>query len=140
MGRDDDLPVDANTFWGIIATARTQSGPGKPFDQALIDHLATLNEQDILPYHEWFDRLHAALYRWDVWAAAYLIGAAAPTMPLSTSGQGSSRRAATGMRRWQLPRMTWLIILLLPVQPTALECRSCSMKWSITPRHGRSSG
>jgi hypothetical protein len=66
--------VDAGTFWGIIAAARAQSGPGLPFDPALTDHLATLNEQDILGYHERFDRLHAALYRWDVWAAAYLIG------------------------------------------------------------------
>ena len=74
MGRCDDLPVDANKFWGIIATARVPSAPGKPFDQALTDHLATFNEQDILQYHARFDQLHAALYRWDVWAAAYLIG------------------------------------------------------------------
>lgn len=74
MGRCDDLPVDASKFWGIIATARTPSGPGKPFGQALTGHLATFNEQDILPYHDRFDQLHAALYRWDLWAAAYLIG------------------------------------------------------------------
>jgi hypothetical protein len=66
--------VDAIAFWGLIAAARAHSEPGTPFDQALTGHLATLTEQDILQYHERFDRLHAALYRWDVWAAAYLIG------------------------------------------------------------------
>jgi hypothetical protein len=74
VDRCDDLPVDTTTFWGIIAAARASSGPGKPFNLALTGHLATLTEQDILRYHERFDRLHAALYRWDVWAAAYLIG------------------------------------------------------------------
>jgi hypothetical protein len=68
------LAVDTDTFWGIIATARAQSGPGKPFHQALTDCLAAGTEQDILQYQDRFDELHAALYRWDVWAAAYLIG------------------------------------------------------------------
>jgi hypothetical protein len=41
---------------------------------ALTDHLATLTEQDILEYYECFEKMHRALYRRDLWAAAYLIG------------------------------------------------------------------
>jgi Protein of unknown function (DUF4240) len=66
--------VDTSRFWEIIDTARVSSGPGKPFDQALAGYLATRTQQDILQYQERFDEVHAALYRWDVWAAAYLIG------------------------------------------------------------------
>ncbi len=66
--------MDISTFWEIIDTARVSSGPGKPFDQALAGYLATRTQQDILQYQERFDEVHAALYRWDVWAAAYLIG------------------------------------------------------------------
>lgn len=66
--------MDTDTFWGIIATARAHSGPDKPFDQGLADCLAGCTPSEILRYQERFDQLHAALYRWDVWAAAYLIG------------------------------------------------------------------
>jgi len=66
--------VDISTFWDIIETARARSGPGEPFDQALAGYLATRSRQDILEYQERFDDVHAALYRRDVWAAAYLIG------------------------------------------------------------------
>jgi hypothetical protein len=66
--------VDNEMFWGVIATARAHSGPGKLFDQALSDYLATCTEQDVLAYQRRFDEVHAVLYRWDMWAAAYLIG------------------------------------------------------------------
>ncbi|HEY6279986.1 MAG TPA: DUF4240 domain-containing protein [Streptosporangiaceae bacterium] len=65
--------MDIGTFWDIIDTARASSGPHKRFDRALVDYLATCTQQDILEYQERFDEVHAALYRWDVWAAAYLI-------------------------------------------------------------------
>ncbi len=68
------LAVDTDSFWDIIATAMAQNGPGTPFHQSLTDCLAAGAEQDILQYQERFDDLHAALYRWDVWAGAYLIG------------------------------------------------------------------
>ena len=61
--------MDAGTFCGIIAAARAHSRLGKRFGQ-----LATFHKEKILRYHQWFGRLHATLYRWDVWAAAYLIG------------------------------------------------------------------
>ena len=41
-----------DTFWDIIDTARASAGPGKPFHEALVDHLATRTRQDILQYQE----------------------------------------------------------------------------------------
>jgi hypothetical protein len=66
--------VDTGRFWDIIETARASAGPGRPFHESLTDHLATLTEQDILEYRERFETMHDALYRHDLWAAAYLIG------------------------------------------------------------------
>jgi hypothetical protein len=71
-----DAPaVDIGTFWDIIETVRASAGPDKPFHESLTDHLATLTEDDILEYYERFEAMHEALYRYDLWAAAYLIGA-----------------------------------------------------------------
>jgi hypothetical protein len=65
--------VDISTFWDIIETARASARPGNPFHEALADLLATRTRQEILDYQEKFDQVHQVLYRWDVWAAAYLI-------------------------------------------------------------------
>jgi hypothetical protein len=62
--------MEIRTFWAIIESAQS----GHPFDEALVDVLAARPRQDILEYHERFGELQSALYRWDVWAAAYLIG------------------------------------------------------------------
>lgn len=66
--------MDTDGFWDVIETARASGGESKPFHEALADHLATRTEQEILDYQEKFDEARQALYRWDVWAAAYLIG------------------------------------------------------------------
>ena len=66
--------MDIGTFWEIIETARASAAPGRPVHRCLARHLAALTEQEILEYQERFDEVHGALYRWDVWAAAYLIG------------------------------------------------------------------
>jgi hypothetical protein len=66
--------VDIGTFWDIIGTARASAGPERPFHDSLTDYLATLTEQDILEYYERFEKMREALYRYDLWAAAYLIG------------------------------------------------------------------
>ena len=66
--------MDTGDFWAIIETARASAGDSRPFDEALVDHLATRSEQEILDYQEKFDEAQQALYRWNVWAAAYLIG------------------------------------------------------------------
>jgi len=57
----------------MIEAARASAGRGQPFHEALTDHLATRTRQEILQYQDRFDELHGALYRWDLWAAAYLI-------------------------------------------------------------------
>jgi hypothetical protein len=69
-----DSGVDIGVFWDIIETVRASAGPDRPFHEALTDHLATLTEHDILEYHESFEKMRGALYRHDLWAAAYLIG------------------------------------------------------------------
>lgn len=61
-------------FWEIIETARGSARPGTPFHRCLTGYLAVLSEQEILEYQDRFDGAHGALYRWDLWAAAYLIG------------------------------------------------------------------
>ncbi|MFJ2234449.1 DUF4240 domain-containing protein [Streptomyces sp. NPDC087859] len=66
--------MDTDEFWSIVETARSKTTEGLPFHEALVDLLARRSPQDILRYQERFDALHGAVYRWDVWAAAYLIG------------------------------------------------------------------
>ena len=70
-----ECPVmDTSEFWTIIEAARSASGPDRPFAEALVDELAVRTKDGILRYQERFDEVHDAVYRWDVWAAAYLIG------------------------------------------------------------------
>ncbi|MGY0059058.1 DUF4240 domain-containing protein [Streptomyces sp. LZ34] len=69
--------MDTDRFWSVIESARAggPGGPdGRPFDEALVDLLAVLAKDDILAFQTRFDEIHDAVYRWDVWAAAYLIG------------------------------------------------------------------
>lgn len=63
--------MDEQAFWDMIDRARASA---KPFHQALIDDLAARGEQEILDYSDRFDDAAEALNRWDVWAAAYLMG------------------------------------------------------------------
>ncbi|MEU6238890.1 DUF4240 domain-containing protein [Kitasatospora sp. NPDC047058] len=66
--------MKTDEFWQLIETARMQAEASGSFDQALVGLLATRSRREILEYQERFDELHGALYRWHVWAAAYLIG------------------------------------------------------------------
>ncbi|MER6677437.1 DUF4240 domain-containing protein [Streptomyces sp. NPDC000983] len=67
--------MEIDTFWDIIEAARAGAAEsGEPFDEVLVGQLAARPRQEILEYAARFDTLHDALYRWDVWAAAYLIG------------------------------------------------------------------
>ncbi|GAA2114840.1 DUF4240 domain-containing protein [Actinomadura alba] len=63
--------MDTEDFWSLVESARADD---KPFDEALVDRLALRPEEAILGFQERFDELSAAMYRNDVWAAAYLIG------------------------------------------------------------------
>ncbi|MFD8750199.1 DUF4240 domain-containing protein [Kitasatospora sp. NPDC059577] len=68
--------MDIDGFWNVVGVARAEScgSHGKAFAEALVDRLAGLSQEEILGYQERFDEVHGAVYRWDVWAAAYLIG------------------------------------------------------------------
>ncbi|MFE1381921.1 DUF4240 domain-containing protein [Streptomyces sp. NPDC058740] len=66
--------MDMHEFWGVIEAARLAATADKPFAQALTDELATRTQSGILGYQERFDEVHGAVCRWDMWAAAYLIG------------------------------------------------------------------
>jgi hypothetical protein len=71
--------MNIEDFWALIETARTDAalGPGDPsqaFASALADRLAATSKQTILEYQQCFDQFHAAIHRWDMWAAGYLIG------------------------------------------------------------------
>ncbi|WP_035859296.1 DUF4240 domain-containing protein [Kitasatospora cheerisanensis] len=66
--------MDNDEFWQLIDAARAATTPALPVEEALVDVLAGLPEPEIFRFEDCFMRLHGALYRWDVWAAAYLIG------------------------------------------------------------------
>ncbi|MFB7364729.1 DUF4240 domain-containing protein [Streptomyces hydrogenans] len=67
--------MDIDRFWQFIETARSSAATvGKPLDEVLVSLLADRSPQEILEYAARFDEVHDDLYRWDVWAAAYLIG------------------------------------------------------------------
>jgi Protein of unknown function (DUF4240) len=66
--------MHTDDFWELIEAARASAVAGRAFHEVLADLLGARTEQEILEYQEKFDEAHQALYRWDVWAAAYLIG------------------------------------------------------------------
>ncbi|MGW3243241.1 DUF4240 domain-containing protein [Streptomyces sp. NPDC001070] len=67
--------MDIDRFWHLIESARSGAAAGgEPFDAVLVSLLAERPTREILEYAERFDEVHDALYRWDVWAAAYLMG------------------------------------------------------------------
>jgi hypothetical protein len=67
--------MDTDQFWKLIETARKNAEEsGRPFDEVLVDLLAARPKQEILAYDARFGALREAVYRWDLWAAAYLIG------------------------------------------------------------------
>lgn len=63
--------MDTDAFWGVLDEAKLT---GRPLAVAVADHLATTSAEGILAFEHRFTRLRDAVYRWDVWAAAHLIG------------------------------------------------------------------
>lgn len=63
--------MDIDEFWQVIEAARTSTAPTH---KALADLLAARPAEEILAFQERFDVVHGAVDRWDLWAAAYLIG------------------------------------------------------------------
>ncbi|WP_328653273.1 DUF4240 domain-containing protein [Micromonospora sp. NBC_00330] len=71
--------MDVDEFWAVVESAGASldgrtGDDGEAVAAALVTRLAATSPQGILEFQELFDQLHVALYRWDVWAAAYLIG------------------------------------------------------------------
>jgi len=70
--------VDITEFWTLIEAAHAQAADadddnGKAAAADLTERLAATSELTIFEFEQHFTRLHSALCRWDVWAAAYLI-------------------------------------------------------------------
>ncbi|MEV7590516.1 DUF4240 domain-containing protein [Streptomyces sp. NPDC089922] len=63
-----------NCFWQLVDAARAETASDRPFADVLADLLAARSRHEIVAYQRTFERLRSALYRWDVWAAAYVIG------------------------------------------------------------------
>ncbi|MBO2463583.1 DUF4240 domain-containing protein [Actinomadura violacea] len=63
--------MHVDEFWGLVEAARRDEGP---FSEALTAQLAALPAERILEFQERFSAVDTRVYRWDVWAAAYLIG------------------------------------------------------------------
>ncbi len=68
--------MQADTFWQIIEAARGESGglsdPDEVAEAAAI-LLASRSMEEIIEYQVFFEQLEDISYRWDLWAAAYLI-------------------------------------------------------------------
>ncbi|WP_460806492.1 DUF4240 domain-containing protein [Micromonospora zhanjiangensis] len=70
--------MNSEEFWALVESARAgiddrPDDGGEAIAEALTERLVATSPTDILDFEERFDRLQDALYRWDVWAAAYLI-------------------------------------------------------------------
>jgi hypothetical protein len=71
--------VDVETFWTLIDEARVAADGEDPFEQSedqariLTEHLAALPPEQIVAYQGHLDDALRASYRWDLWAAAYVI-------------------------------------------------------------------
>lgn len=66
--------MNTDEFWDTVSAARARTTDELTFAEALADLLTHRSLSEILAYRVHFDTLRDALYRWDIWAAAYLIG------------------------------------------------------------------
>ncbi|MBS2546655.1 DUF4240 domain-containing protein [Catenulispora sp. NL8] len=71
--------MNTTDFWSLIDGARsdadaTANDRYDAFASVLVDRLAATSNQTIFEFRQIFEQLHSAVYRWDMWAAAYLIG------------------------------------------------------------------
>jgi Protein of unknown function (DUF4240) len=135
-----DRASDTDDFWELIETARASAVAGGAFHEVLAELLAARTEQEILEYQDKFDQARQALYRWDVWAAAYLIGGGCSDdsfidfrAGLIAQGRGWYRKAADSLT-------TWPNIPPWPLLPVDRGTTRSSTRSSTTPLLARSSG
>jgi len=87
--------MEIGTFWAIVGSARSDAArSGQPFDEILTGTLAARPRPDIFGFYQRFDGLKGALYRWDVWSAAYLIGGGCSDDGLIAQGRDWYEQAA----------------------------------------------
>ncbi|WP_436776851.1 DUF4240 domain-containing protein [Yinghuangia sp. YIM S09857] len=63
--------MDIGVFWAVLDAARDSD---QPLDVVVAEHLSALPAEEILAFEYRFGCLRGAVHRWDVWAAAHLIG------------------------------------------------------------------
>jgi hypothetical protein len=70
--------MNVDEFWSLVESGSAgldeRTGDGEAIAATMEERLATTSSKTILEFQEQFDEASRALYRWDVWAAAYLIG------------------------------------------------------------------
>lgn len=66
-----------DTFWQIIDAARAEAGDSvtdpDAVAEAVVDRLAALTPDDIVGFQRVYDQLEDESYRWNLWAAAYVM-------------------------------------------------------------------
>ncbi|KOV71645.1 MULTISPECIES: DUF4240 domain-containing protein [unclassified Streptomyces] len=63
--------MDTDAFWRVIDAARDSD---EPLNVAVAALLSGRTAEEVLAFEYRFARLRSDVHRWDVWAAAYLIG------------------------------------------------------------------
>jgi hypothetical protein len=62
------------TFWRLIEEAKAERTPALSNQaEILTAKLEALSPAEIVQFDEIFEKLHAQAYRWDLWAAAFII-------------------------------------------------------------------
>ncbi|MEU8773534.1 DUF4240 domain-containing protein [Streptomyces sp. NPDC048606] len=84
-------------FWQLIDAARAGSASSeRPFADVLSDLLAARSRREIVAYERTFGQVRSTLYRWDVWAAAYVIGGGCSDDAFMDFGAGVIALGRTG--------------------------------------------
>jgi hypothetical protein len=66
--------MDEPAFWTLIETAKAEMTPALSDQPAILQRkLEALPPEDIVEFDRIFKKLRADAYRWDLWAAAYII-------------------------------------------------------------------
>ncbi|MFI1568541.1 DUF4240 domain-containing protein [Streptomyces sp. NPDC020490] len=63
--------METEAFWRMLDAAKDSA---EPLDAVVVEHLSALPAEEILAFEQRFSRPRDTVHRWDVWAAAYLIG------------------------------------------------------------------
>ena len=66
--------MDEPTFWTLVESAKAEATPALSNQPEILQKkLEALPPREIVEFDRIFTQLHHAAYRWDLWAAAYII-------------------------------------------------------------------